>query len=94
LLDAYLKSNPHALIQGAGLPHIRLVMTSRFLRNSWKYEKISYRLILQDLGCLYQTFSLTATALGLASCILGTVNSRRLGKILTSTPLSNPPSAR
>lgn len=90
LLDAYLKSNPHTLIQGAGLPHIRLVMTSRFLRVSWKYEKIAYRLILQDLGCLYQTLSLTATALGLASCILGTVDSRRLGEILSLEPLVEP----
>ena len=90
LLDAYLKSNPHAQIQGAGLPHIRLVVTSRILRDSWKYEKIAYRLVLQDLGCLYQTLSLTATALGLASCILGTVDSRRLGDILKLEPLIEP----
>ncbi len=90
LLEAYLKDNPHALIQSAGLPHIRLVMTSRFLRNSWKYEKIAYRLVLQDLGCLYQTLSLTATALGLASCILGTVEARRLGDLLSLEPLVEP----
>jgi len=65
-------------------------MTSRFLRNSWKYEKIAYRLILQDLGCLYQTLSLTATALGLASCIIGTVDSRRLGELMSLDPLVEP----
>lgn len=90
LLNAYLKSNPHPLIRGAGLPHIRLVITSRILRDSWKYEKIAYRLVLQDLGCLYQTLSLTATALGLASCILGTLDARRLGAIMKLEPLIEP----
>ena len=90
LLDVYLKSNPHDQIHGAGLPNVRLVITSRFLRNSWKYEKIAYRLILQDLGCLYQTLSLTAAALGLASCILGVVDSKRLGKVMKLEPLVEP----
>ena len=90
LLDAYIRNNPHALIQGAGLPHLRLVITSRILRDSWKYEKIAYRLVLQDLGCLYQTLSLAATALGLASCILGTVDARRLGAIMRLEPLAEP----
>jgi len=90
LLESYLKSNPHSLIPGAGLPHISLVMTSRFLRNSWKYDKIAYRLVLQDLGCLYQTISLAATALRLASCILGTVDARRLGKMMNLDPYAEP----
>jgi oxazoline/thiazoline dehydrogenase len=90
LLDAYLKSNPHTMAEGAGLPNVRLVVTSRFLRESWKYEKIAYRLVLQDLGCLYQTLSLTAEALGLASCILGTVDAKRLGAILNLEPLAEP----
>ncbi len=90
LLDAYLKSNPHILIEDARLPHIRMVMTSRILRDSWKYEKIAYRLVLQDLGCLYQTLSLTAAALGLASCIFGAVDARRLGAILKLEPLVEP----
>jgi SagB-type dehydrogenase family enzyme len=90
LLDAYIKDNPHAMIEGAGLPHLRVVMTSRILRVSWKYEKIAYRLVLQDLGCLYQTLSLAATALGLASCILGAVDARRLGAIMRLEPLAEP----
>ena len=89
-LKAYMEENPHALIEDSGLPHIRLVITSRFLRNAWKYEKIAYRLVLQDLGCLYQTLSLAASALGLASCILGAVDARRLGEILRLDPLAEP----
>jgi SagB-type dehydrogenase family enzyme len=90
LLAAYLKCNPHALIKDAGTPHIRLAVTSRILRDSWKYEKIAYRLVLQDLGCLYQTICLAATALGLAPCILGAVDARRLGEILRLDPLAEP----
>jgi len=90
LLDGYLKANPHVLTGGAGLPHIRLVITSRFPREAWKYEKIAYRLVLQDLGCLYQTLSLAAGALGLASCILGTVDAKTLGAILGLEPLTEP----
>jgi len=69
---------------------MRLVITSRFLRESWKYEKIAYRLVLQDLGCLYQTLSLASTALGLASCIIGAVDARRLCEILKLEPLVEP----
>lgn len=90
LLDAYLRANPHAAVESAGLPHVRLVITSRFAREAWKYEKIAYRMVLQDLGCLYQTLSLTAEALGLASCILGAVDAKILGEILTLEPLVEP----
>ena len=90
LLDTYLKANPHALVEGAGLPHVRLVITSRFAREAWKYEKIAYRLVLQDLGCLYQTLSLTAEALGLSSCILGVVDARSLGMLLDLDPFAEP----
>ena len=90
LLDTYLKSSPYPLVRGAGLPHIRLVITSRILRDLWKYEKIAYRLVLQDLGCLYQTLGLTAAAMGLTSCILGAVDARRLGAIMKLDPLIEP----
>ena len=90
LLDAYLRANPHALTEGADLPHIRLVITSRFPREAWKYEKIAYRLVLQDLGCLYQTLSLAAGALGLTSCILGAVDAKTLGAVLALNSLTEP----
>ncbi|HEY3275954.1 MAG TPA: SagB family peptide dehydrogenase [Syntrophorhabdaceae bacterium] len=89
LLDEYLKTNPY-MLPDLEPPHIRMVITSRFQRNSWKYEKIALRLVLQDLGCLCQTLSLTATALGMASCILGTVDARRLGEVLGLEPLIEP----
>ncbi|MFH0976013.1 MAG: SagB family peptide dehydrogenase [Spirochaetota bacterium] len=90
LFEAYMNSNPYAAGPNTAPPYLRLVMTSRFQRNSWKYEKIAYRLVLQDLGCLYQTISLAAAALGLATCILGAVEAKRLGEIMKLEPLIEP----
>jgi len=52
-------------------PGILFVMTARFQRTAWKYESMAYSLILKDLGALYQTLYLVATAMGLAPCALG-----------------------
>jgi len=38
---------------------------------SWKYESIAYATILKDVGVLYQTMYLVATAMGLGPCALG-----------------------
>jgi SagB-type dehydrogenase family enzyme len=67
-----------ALIEGARVamaataePHVVLVMTARFARVMWKYESAAYAMILKDVGALYQTVYLAATAMGLAPCALG-----------------------
>jgi oxazoline/thiazoline dehydrogenase len=54
-----------------GEPHVLLLMAARFSRVMWKYESISYALILKNLGVLYQTMYLVATAMSLAPCGLG-----------------------
>lgn len=55
-----------------GPPQQALIfITARFGRTAWKYERIAYRLVQEDLGCLYQTFYLVATALKLAPCAIG-----------------------
>jgi len=58
----------------AGLAEVQvlLVITSRFARLSWKYRSISYATTLKNVGALYQTLYLVATALDLAPCALGT----------------------
>lgn len=56
-------------------PQVLLVFAARFQRLSWKYSGIAYATILKDVGCLMQTFCLTATAMGLAACPLGAGNS-------------------
>jgi SagB-type dehydrogenase family enzyme len=53
-------------------PQALITLSSRFLRLSWKYVGIAYRLTLLNVGVAYQTMYLVATAMGLAGCALGT----------------------
>jgi SagB-type dehydrogenase family enzyme len=73
--------NPHKVISTIP-PHVTIYISARFERMSWKYESIAYKLIQQDLGCLYQTFYLVTEALGMAGCALGDIDTVALGKIL------------
>jgi SagB-type dehydrogenase family enzyme len=56
-------------------PHVLLVFAARFQRVQWKYQSVSYAVILKDVGVLQQTMYLVATAMGLAPCALGGGNS-------------------
>jgi SagB-type dehydrogenase family enzyme len=62
LLEARLGSRP---------PQVLLTLAARFPRTSYKYESIAYTLILKEAGILLQSLSLAATAMGLATCIVG-----------------------
>jgi SagB-type dehydrogenase family enzyme len=55
----------------AGAPQVLIGVTARFARVSWKYGGLAYALVLKDVGALYQTMYLVATAMGLAPCALG-----------------------
>lgn len=61
--------------QSTGIPLERLqlliVIAARFQRFSWKYSSIAYAAILKNVGVLYQTMYLAATAMGLAPCGIG-----------------------
>lgn len=50
---------------------VLLILAARFERVAWKYASMAYALILKDVGVLYQTMYLAATAMGLAPCALG-----------------------
>jgi SagB-type dehydrogenase family enzyme len=52
-------------------PQMLITLTSRFQRLSWKYETVAYAATLKNVGVLYQTMYLVATAMGLACCALG-----------------------
>jgi SagB-type dehydrogenase family enzyme len=52
-------------------PGLVLLLTSRFARASLDYDATAYTTLLKELGCLYQTVYLVATALGLRACALG-----------------------
>jgi oxazoline/thiazoline dehydrogenase len=53
---------------------VLIVIAARFQRIAWKYESIAYSVILKDVGVLYQTMYLVATAMGLAPCAVGCGN--------------------
>jgi SagB-type dehydrogenase family enzyme len=52
-------------------PQILITLTARFQRVSWKYQSLAYALILKDVGVIYATMYLVATAMGLAPCAQG-----------------------
>jgi SagB-type dehydrogenase family enzyme len=52
-------------------PQILLVLAARFQRVQNKYQSVAYAAVLKDVGSLYQTMYLVATAMGLAPCGLG-----------------------
>jgi SagB-type dehydrogenase family enzyme len=58
-----------------GTPQVLIILAARFQRMTWRYESISYAMILKDVGVLYQTMYLVATAMGLSACALGGGNS-------------------
>jgi SagB-type dehydrogenase family enzyme len=53
------------------IPQVVIIISARFLRVMWKYESISYSLILKDVGVLLQTIALVATSLELIACPIG-----------------------
>jgi SagB-type dehydrogenase family enzyme len=52
-------------------PQVLITLAARFQRVSWKYESIAYALILKNVGVIYSTMYLVATAMDLAPCALG-----------------------
>lgn len=63
-------------------PQVYIGVTARFQRLQWKYESMVYAAILKNLGALYQTMYLVATALGQAPCALGGGRSDLLSEML------------
>jgi SagB-type dehydrogenase family enzyme len=52
-------------------PQVVIILASRFQRLSWKYRGMAYATTLKNVGVLYQTMYLVATAMSLAPCALG-----------------------
>ena len=62
---------------GQGRPQVLLTLASRFNRFNWKYSGMAYAAQLKNVGVIYQTWYLVATAMDLAGCGLGIGNSDR-----------------
>ncbi|HTK06966.1 MAG TPA: SagB family peptide dehydrogenase, partial [Ktedonobacteraceae bacterium] len=69
LFDAYQSMGSPAV------PQVLITLAARFQRVSWKYQSIAYALILKNVGVIYATMYLVATALNLAPCALGSGDS-------------------
>jgi SagB-type dehydrogenase family enzyme len=52
-------------------PQVLLVLAARLPRVAWKYTGLAYALVLKDVGVIFQTMYLAATAMGLAPCAVG-----------------------
>lgn len=57
------------------MPAVVLIFSSRFEQVFFKYESLAYRLILLELGAIFQTLYLAAAKLKLSVCALGSGNS-------------------
>lgn len=68
-------------IENANEPQILIMFASRFQRVSWKYRSIAYALMLKNVGVLQATMNLVATAMDLASCIVGAGDSDRFSVV-------------
>jgi len=73
-LRALLNEASEATGIGEGNLQVLLILTARFQRLAWKYASIAYALILKDVGVLYQSMYLAATAMKLAPCAVGCGN--------------------
>ncbi|TDD34673.1 SagB/ThcOx family dehydrogenase [Actinomadura sp. KC06] len=70
-----------------GDPAVLLVVTSVFGRTMWKYDNGGLLIVHQDVGALYQTFYLVATALGLGGCVIGGGSEALIAGALNIDPL-------
>jgi SagB-type dehydrogenase family enzyme len=71
--------------QGTGgklpdVPSVLLVMTTRFRRVTRKYQSMAYSLILKEVGALFQTLYLVATAMDLQPCAIGAGDADRFAR--------------
>ncbi len=85
-VDRLLQDSAHA----AGVrqrPQILMILAARFARVGWAYGPLSYSLILKEVGVVFQSVSLAATAMGLGACVLGVGNSRVFAQLTEIDPL-------
>ena len=67
-------------------PDILFMFAARYHRITWKYSRMSYAIVLKNIGCLYQTMYLVATFMGLAPCGQGGGNHRAFAELSGQDP--------
>jgi SagB-type dehydrogenase family enzyme len=63
-------------------PQVLIVIAARFRRVTWKYRSMAYALVLKEVGVLYQSMYLVATAMKLAPCALGGGDPDRFARLI------------
>ncbi len=79
--------NPAVPMDHGSAQQVQLVFTARFEKINRRYEGNAYALILQEVGALYQTMYLVATAMGLAPCAVGGGNADAFAGVIGADPL-------
>jgi SagB-type dehydrogenase family enzyme len=64
-----------------GYPPVLIVLASRFRRVMIKYQGLAYAAILKEVGGVYQTLYLVATAMGLSPCAVGAGDADRFARV-------------
>lgn len=75
--DVYVQRMLEYAMQATSVPEppdVLITLAACFQRMTWRYEAMAYAAILKDVGVVYQTMYLVATAMGLAPCALGSGN--------------------
>jgi SagB-type dehydrogenase family enzyme len=62
-------------------PPVLLIITARHGRVAWKYQSLAYAAILKEVGGVFQTLYLVATAMNLSPCAVGTGDSDRFARV-------------
>jgi SagB-type dehydrogenase family enzyme len=62
------------------VPQVLITFAARFQRMGWKYDGMAYAATLKNVGVMYQTMYLVATAMGIAPCGLVSGNSDLLAQ--------------
>ena len=68
-------------------PPCLLICAARWGRTLWKYQGMGYAAVLKDVGVLYGTWSLLATALDAGPCPLGGGDADLFGRLTGLDPL-------
>jgi len=62
-------------------PQVLITIASRFNRFNWKYASMAYAAQLKNVGVIYQTMYLVATAMNIGACGLGLGNTSRFARL-------------
>ncbi|WP_432842718.1 SagB family peptide dehydrogenase [Dactylosporangium sp. CA-092794] len=71
-------------------PQVLIVMTARVARLMWKYEGLSYAMMLKHAGILTELMYLVATSMALAPCAVGAGDGAAFAALSGLDPLAEP----